>query len=91
MTVVGAALLFFMIWVVSLIVSLQLGQVTQAESKDVAPGTPASAPANFDFRRKLLHASLAAVLIWAVISAIIISGAITLADIDIFKRLRPSS
>lgn len=90
MTILGAAVLFLVIWVLAVLVSLQLGVRTQAEERDVTPGTPASAPADAKLTRKFLLATLVALVIWALISALIISGAVTLDDIDFFKSFRPS-
>lgn len=66
-----AVLLFAMIWFVVLLVALALPFQTQGEKGDVVAGTPASAPARFNMRRRLLFTTVAALALFAVIYAMV--------------------
>ena len=51
------------------------------------PGTPGSAPANLNVRRKVKITSIWAVGLWIIIAGTILSGAITVRDLDWFNRM----
>ncbi|MEO0916824.1 MAG: DUF1467 family protein [Pseudomonadota bacterium] len=84
---VSAIVLFAVVWAMVFFVVLPLRLTTQGEDGDVVPGTHASAPANFDLGRKAKITTLWAVPIWAVIAGTILSGVITVRDIDWFERM----
>jgi len=87
MPITGGLILFASIWFTALIISLQVGIKTQADNGNVVPGTPASAPANINMKKRLLIVTIVTIVLWLVIAAIILSGRITLQDIDFFGRL----
>lgn len=89
MTITGAFVLFAMIWFMVFLVMLQIGNRTQADAGEVVPGTPPGAPSGFVVRRKALRTTLIALPLWAVLVAVIMSGAITIRDIDIGGRMGP--
>ena len=63
--------IYFIIWWLTLFLVLPIGLRTQAEEKDVVPGSVESAPARFRARRVfLLTSAIAAVIhaIWYVLS-----------------------
>jgi predicted secreted protein len=62
---------------------------SQDEANDIVPGTPPGAPAEDVMRRKVWITTLIATPIWAVITAVILSGWITVADLDWFDRMKP--
>jgi len=62
---------------------------TQGEAGDVVPGTHAGAPHVSNLRRKMAIASVVAVVVWAIVAGIILSGAITVRDLDVFNRMTP--
>ena len=80
-------LLLALIWTLVFFVVLPLRLETQGEAGEIVHGTHASSPANFDIKRKVKITSLWAVPIWAVIAGVILSGAITVRDIDWFERM----
>ncbi|MDX8353765.1 DUF1467 family protein [Cognatiyoonia sp. IB215182] len=84
---VSAIVLFAVVWAMVFFVVLPLRLTTQGEDGDVVPGTHASAPADFDLGRKAKVTTLWAVPIWAVIAGTILSGVITVRDIDWFERM----
>lgn len=84
---VSGLVLLAVIWTLVFFVVLPLRLETQGEAGEIVPGTHASSPANFDIKRKAKITSLWAVPIWAVIAGVILSGAITVRDIDWFERM----
>lgn len=89
MTITSAIVLYAVIWFVVLFVVLPLRLKSQDETGDVVPGTPRSAPDNPQLRRKLLTVTWVSALIWIVVAGIILSGLITVRDIDVFNRMGP--
>jgi predicted secreted protein len=89
MTITSGIVLFAVIWFLALFVVLPLRLTTQDEANDVTPGTPSSAPVDPKIPQKVKIATAAAVVLWSVIALVIVSGAVTMADIDIFNTLDP--
>ncbi len=87
MTITAALVLFVVIWFLTLFVVLPIGLATQDEAGDVAPGTPASAPANPRLRRKFAIVTAITLAIWAPLCAFIIWGGVSVHDIDIWGRM----
>ncbi|MBP9183588.1 MAG: DUF1467 family protein [Fuscovulum sp.] len=87
MTITAALVLYSTIWFLTFYVVLQLRTRPQDDTGEVMPGTPPGAPATEDVGRSARIATLWATLIWAAVAGVILSGVITLEDIDIFDRL----
>ncbi|PJN95437.1 DUF1467 domain-containing protein [Amaricoccus sp. HAR-UPW-R2A-40] len=83
----SAAVVFAVVWFLTLFVVLPIGLRTQDEAGDVEPGTPASAPSGRIMRRKFLIVTAVALAIWAAICAVIIWGGITIRDLDVWGRM----
>lgn len=86
MPVFSAFVLFAFIWFLTLLVVLPLRLQTQGEAGSIVPGTPQSAPANLRFGRKIVLTSVVATVLWAALVTVIVSGAISIADMDSFSR-----
>ncbi len=84
---VSGLVLLAVIWTVVFFIVLPLRLETQGEAGEIVPGTHASSPANFDLKRKAKVTTLWALPIWAVIAGTILSGVITVRDIDWFERM----
>lgn len=82
----SAFVLYAFAWFLTLLVVLPLRLTTQGEAGQIAPGTPQSAPHDLRIGRKFVITTIAATLIWGVAVAIILSGWITLEDIDVLHR-----
>ena len=91
MTITASFVLFAVIWFLTLFIVLPLRLTTQREKGRVLRGTPASAPEDLDMKSKLWLVTGVTVVLWALISATIIFGWITLADIDLFSRFGPGA
>ncbi len=91
MGVTGALVLLAVIWFVVLFVVLPLRLTTQGERGEVVPGTQPGAPAELDLGRRLKVVTIVAIILWVIIAGIIVSGLVTLCDIDWFNRLECSA
>jgi predicted secreted protein len=86
MGVVTGLVLYAIIWFLTLLIVLQTNVVSQDEAGNRVKGTHGSAPDNPQLGRRFLLTSGIAFGIWAVIAAVILSGAVTIDDIDLFTR-----
>ncbi|MCP3969959.1 MAG: DUF1467 family protein [Rhodobacteraceae bacterium] len=86
MAITSALVLFSVIWFMVLFVVLPLRLETQGDRGEVTPGTQAGAPAELNLGRKFRIVTAVAVVLWAIIAGIIVSGAITICDVDWLSR-----
>ena len=84
MTITAAFVVYAVTWFMVFFIVLQVRTVSQRESGHVEPGTPPGAPADEVVGRKAKLTTLIATPIWAVICAVILSGWITVDDLDRF-------
>ena len=89
MGITSALVLLAITWFMVLLIILPLRNTSQGEAGRIVPGTHASAPDDFRAGRKAWITTLIAVPIWLVLVAVILSGWITLDDIDVFDRCAP--
>ena len=82
MSITGALVLLTVIWFMTMFIVLPITLRTQAEEGEVVPGTHAGAPSNFRLGRTMLITTAVAVPLWIVISAIILSGVVTIDMLD---------
>lgn len=82
MSITAGAVLFVVIWFITMFVVLPISLRTQAEAGEVVPGTHEGAPANFRLGRTLVIVTTLAVVIWAAAAWMIIAGPITVEDLD---------
>lgn len=87
MNVASGIVVYAVVWFLTLFVTLPIGLRTQDEAGDIAPGTPASAPAGAVMRRKFLIVTLVALAIWAAICATILWSGLTIRDLDVWGRM----
>jgi predicted secreted protein len=87
MTITSAIVVYAVTWFLTFFVVIQLRTVTQDETNHVEPGTPPGAPANEVVGRMAIVATIWATVIWAVICGVILSGWITVEDLDFFGRM----
>ena len=78
----SAFVLYAFVWFLTLLVVLPLRLKTQGEAGLVVNGTPQSAPSNLNLKRKVITTTIAATCIWAVLAYVIVSGWVTVQDLD---------
>lgn len=86
MSIVSAIVLFAVVWFMVLFIVLPIRLETQGDRGEIVPGTQAGAPANLRMRRKIMVTTGVAVVIWAVLSAVILSGVFGFDDLDFLRR-----
>lgn len=83
MSITSAIVLYAVTWFMVFFIVLPIRFVSQGDAGDVVPGTPKGAPATHIVARKARLTTLIAAVVWAVLAGIILSGIITVRDIDI--------
>ena len=90
MAITSGIVLFMVIWSMVFFIVLPLRMVSQGDAGEIVPGTHASAPADAQIGRKAKITTYWAVPLWCIITAIILSGVISVRDIDVFDRIGPA-
>ena len=89
MSITSAIVLFSVIWFMVFLVAIPIRLKTQGDLGEVVPGTHASAPEVHQLKKKAWITTAVSFVIWAIVSGIIVSGLVTLRDIDFFGRMDP--
>ena len=84
---VSGLVLLAVIWTVVFFIVLPLRLETQGEAGEIVRGTHASSPANFSFKRKAKITTYFAVPSWGGIAGGLLTGAVSVRDIDWFDRM----
>jgi len=87
MSIVGSLVLLAALWFVVFFCVLPVRLRSQAETGEVVPGTPASAPDDPQLKRKFWITWAITLPLWAVIVAVVIWGGISVYDLDVFGVL----
>jgi predicted secreted protein len=90
MSITGAVVMFAMTWFMVFFMVLPIRFVSQGDTGEVVPGTPRSAPAGNVVARKAWITTAIAVVVWCILAAIIVSGKISIRDIDIGGVMGPA-
>ena len=88
MNLTGGIVLFAVIWFMVFFVVLPIRFQSQDEAGHIVPGTPASAPHEANLKKKALITTGIAVVLWGVVASIILSGVISIRDLDWFGRIK---
>ncbi|KNX40937.1 hypothetical protein ROTO_24750 [Roseovarius tolerans] len=91
MGITSALVLLAVIWFMTFFIVLPIRIQTQGDLGKVVPGTHAGSPEHHHLKKKAWITTGIAVVLWIIIGGTIISGVITLEDIDMFNRLGPGS
>lgn len=87
MAITSALVLYAVIWFMTWLIVLPIRIKTQGDLGDVVPGTHAGAPEHHHLGKKAWITTALSFVLWAVISGIILSGWISVRDIDWFNRM----
>lgn len=90
MTITSAIVLFAVIWFMSFLIAIPIRLKTQGDVGKVVPGTHAGAPEDHQLRKKAVITTIVSAVLWVIISGIILSGWISVRDIDWFQRMGPA-
>ena len=90
MAITSGIVLFMVIWSMVFFIVLPLRMVSQGDAGEIVPGTHASAPADAQVGRKAKITTYWPVPLWCIITAIILSGVISVRDIDVLDRMGPA-
>ncbi|KFE36754.1 DUF1467 family protein [Thioclava atlantica] len=88
MSLTGGIILFAVIWFMVFFMVLPVRLKTQGDVDEIVPGTHAGAPHEAHLGPKVKITTAVTVVLWGIIAAVLLSGAVTLEDIDFFDRLR---
>ncbi len=91
MTITSAIVLFAVIWFMSFLIAIPIRLKTQGDVGEVVPGTQAGAPHEHQLRKKAIITTIISAVLWCVIAGVIMSGMITVRDLDMFERMGPVS
>ncbi len=90
MSITAVLVVYAVTWFMVFFIVLPLRFVSQGEAGSVVPGTPSSAPAEENVRRKVWITTIAATVVWAAICAVILSGVISVRDFDFRGVMGPA-
>ena len=82
MSITAGAVVFVVIWFLTMFIVLPITLRTQGEAGDVVPGTHEGAPADFRLGRTMVIVTLVTLVLWAIVVSIIVSGVISIEDLD---------
>lgn len=91
MTITAGIILYAVIWFLVLFMVLPFRMVTQAEKGEVVPGTPEGAPHDARMGARLRITTIIATVLWVLVAAIILSGVVTIRDIDFWHQIPPEA
>lgn len=82
MNIASGIVLYIVIWALTFFVAIPIRLRTQGEAGDIVEGTHAGAPQVHHLRKKAIITTIVAAVLWAAIAKVIVSGWITMDDID---------
>ena len=91
MSISSALVLFAVLWFLTFLVVIPIRLKAQGDVGSVVPGTHAGAPEDHNLKKKAWITTVIAAVLWGVIASIILSGAITIRDLDVFNRMGPAA
>ena len=82
MSITGAVVLFATTWFLVFFMVLPGRHVSQGDAGKIVPGTPSGAPAGHVVGRKAKITTYITVVVWAIMVGVVMSGVISIQDID---------
>ena len=89
MGIASGIVLFMVIWFMTFLCVLPIRIQTQGEAGTTVPGTHHGSPEHHHLKKKFVITTAIAFVLWAISATIILSGWITVRDIDYFERMGP--
>lgn len=78
MSITGGIVLFAVFWFLSLYMVLPFFVQSQEEAGEVEPGTPAGAPSESLMKKKLIWATVIAIVVWLIVGAMLEMEVVTM-------------
>ena len=91
MGITSAIVLYVVIWFLTFFVALPIRIQTQGDLGEIVPGTQAGSPEHHHLKKKALITTGIAAILWGICAYVILSGMISVRDIDMFNRMGPPS
>ncbi|HCW85604.1 MAG: DUF1467 family protein [Planktotalea sp.] len=91
MGVTSALVLFAVIWFMTFLIVIPIRLQTQGDVGTVVPGTHAGSPENHNLKKKAWITTAISAVLWCIIAGTIISGKISVRDLDWFDRMGGAS
>lgn len=89
MAITSAIVLFAVIWFMTFLIVIPIRLETQGDVGKVVHGTHAGAPENHHLKKKAIITTAISFVLWCIIAGIIVSGWISVRDLDWFNRMGP--
>ncbi|WP_375229809.1 DUF1467 family protein [Roseobacter sp. S98] len=89
MGITSALVLFAVIWSMTFLIVLPIRVKTQGDLGQIVPGTHAGAPEVHNIGKKAKITTAVSLVLWAIISGIILSGVISVRDLDWYGHMGP--
>ncbi len=89
MGITSGIVLFAVIWFMTFLCVIPIRLTTQGDIGEVVPGTHAGSPEVHNLKKKAWITTGISAVLWVIIASIILSGAITVRDLDWFQRMGP--
>lgn len=86
MGVTSGLVLYAVIWSMVFLIALPIRVQTQGDLEEIVPGTHAGAPEHHHLRKKAWWTTFVAAILWAITATIILSGWITVDEIETWFR-----
>lgn len=87
MGIASGLVLYLVFWFMTFLVALPIRIQTQGEAGEIVPGTHDGSPQQHHLKKKAIITTIVAGVFWAIAAYIIITGTITVRDIDMFNRM----
>ncbi|MEL6118231.1 MAG: DUF1467 family protein [Pseudomonadota bacterium] len=87
---VSGIVLFLVIWFMTFLVVLPIKIQTQGDVGEIVPGTHAGSPEHHHLRKKMWITTAIAFVLWGIIAFLMLTGTVTLDDVDLYKRFGPN-
>ncbi|WP_371228672.1 DUF1467 family protein [Roseovarius sp. 2305UL8-3] len=84
---VSGLVLYLVLWFMTFLVALPIRIKTQGEAGTTVPGTHHGSPEQHHLKKKAWITTGVAFVLWAIIATIILTGTITVRDIDWFGTM----
>ena len=91
MSITSAIVLFAVIWFLTFLIVLPIRLKTQGDVGEIVPGTHAGAPHDPQIRRRAKITTGITIVLWILIGGTILSGKITIRDLDIRGVMGPAT